>query len=320
MTTELMQFRMSGTGTCAKALFYEKTGKEGNPAPDWLTQAAEEGKWHETRIVKELLAQKDKVNCQQRELCYSDSEIELIGHIDGAIFNDINKPILLEVKSMSGDEFGYWARHKFDAFPYYYDQLVCYMTTGNFGSCRYIVKNRESGIKDTTDILYDIKMVDRFVQIVKKLTAVKTAVLENKAPDINYDPYNISCKRCFEYSNICMPSYKLPNFETLETATEMFREGNKIKDEGENLIEKAKAFFQQTLEDVPSKKLNYDRLSIQLVQYKGRISWNDEELAKVLSEEELMKCRSIGSDSIQLRVTDWAKREQNRLGKGKNNE
>ena len=138
-------YRMSEAGKCPRALSAMRLGYEAEPKPEWLERTANEGNWHEQRIIEELRADDIAVVRQQEEVKLDYPLFTLIGHIEGTIYDHKDTEDLFEVKSMSQFEFDRWMRDYFRAFPHYADQLALYMEGSNLHQCLYIVKNRNNG-------------------------------------------------------------------------------------------------------------------------------------------------------------------------------
>jgi len=112
----MLTFRASESGKCPRALTAKYLDYEAIPAPDWLERSAKEGKWHEERIIAELVAEGYEVSESQFECFRRFPEFVLTGHIDGIASKD-GVEYLLEIKSMSQFEFDRWMRGNFIEFP-----------------------------------------------------------------------------------------------------------------------------------------------------------------------------------------------------------
>jgi len=109
-------FRMSSAGKCPRALSAQLLGVEGEAIPDFVMRAAEEGNWHEARIIEKLKEQ-DNIFDQQLEVVLEYPSFNLIGHIDGKVQDyDLQRGVkLLEIKTMSQYEFDRWMKGRFEA-------------------------------------------------------------------------------------------------------------------------------------------------------------------------------------------------------------
>lgn len=260
--------RISSIGYCPRKLSAMMLGVETDKErPAYLETAAEEGKWHEARIKKELAAQGLTIKSQQIcDICARElheerngihvdreySDFVLMGHMDGIVLYDKNhiyfnddRPRVMEVKSMSQYEFDRWMRGRWEAFPQYADQLTTYMYIYNESigqdatdEALYIVKNRNSGYKD---IFVQRGFPSDYHAIMARVEDVVKFAGKGKLYPSEFDSMSLECKRC-EFKSICLPENKeqftiLQEEEAL-SAAKMWREG---KAEGKLADEKVKA-------------------------------------------------------------------------------
>lgn len=247
---------MSSSGYCPRRLSAIRLGKDSGPVPEYLSLAAEEGKWHEGRIVEELWSTGWYVDGRQDELVIEQPSFNLIGHIDGKVAKD-SETYLLEVKSMSQYEFDRWMRGKFEEFPQYADQLTCYMTALGLNKALYIVKNRSSGYKAQ---FYQEGLPSDFAAIIQKLTEVETAAQAGLMVEAEYDSSRIECKRC-EYKHLCIvkaETLEPATLVALEAAAELWRAGDSHKKQGEALIAEGKKILEgHAVATKPEERYSY---------------------------------------------------------------
>ena len=235
-------YRMSSAGHCPRRLSARRLGQESTPAPVWLETAAEEGRWHEGRIVDELRHEGWIVGGQQQELIIEKEIFNLTGHIDG-IANKDGETYLLEIKSMSQFEFDRWMRGRFTEFPAYADQVTCYMTAMGLNKVFYVVKNRSSGYKD---ISFQEGTPSDMDVILQKLYGVELATQAGQMIEANFDPMSVECRRC-EFKHLCVvkaETLEPATLAALEKAADLWRAGDSHKKQGESLIAEGKAILE----------------------------------------------------------------------------
>lgn len=299
-------FRMSESGKCPRALSAKLLGYEPAPAPDWLEGAAEEGRWHEDRLITELTREGELIEDRQKELSLSFPNFELLGHIDGIIVSGDDTPnILLEIKSMSQFEFDRWMRDKFVAFPHYEAQLACYLVATGLPTALYIVKNRSSGYQNRQTYFMS-SLVATYNDTIAKLTRVAQAT---ELLEANFDPQSIECRRC-EYKHLCVPEARelTPIEDTgLSAAADDWRNGKRLVSEGQELINKAKEIFEEHTRATNILRWQHSGLAIQLVHYKESKQYPKANLLKVFTEQQLEPCIEIKEAFDQLRISDITK-------------
>jgi len=273
MTTDTITYRMSSAGYCPRRLSAERLGYEGEPIPEHVNQAANEGNWHEKRLKDELRQQGYEVANEQLEVTLYLNGYNLVGHIDGTIFrtkkNDPldlgNGEYLLEIKSMSDREFQRWMRGYWQEYPQYADQVSAYYEAYTqheaLEGIVYLVKNRSSG--------YLYKEVTRKPPsdvniIISKLNAVEQSVQEGQLYPAEYDPASIECKRCPFREQLCLlgkgkEELTIATEKELRVAALSCREGMKLIGQGEELYQAGKAALSSHAEAVsPDKKYIFE--------------------------------------------------------------
>lgn len=290
------EFRMSSAGKCARALSAQLLNMEAEQAPAWLGTAAEEGNWHEDRI-----ATREQAEHRQLEIKLEYPSFDLMGHIDGMVLNN-NSYQLLEIKSMSQFEFDRWMKGRFEAFPNYAAQITCYMEAAKLDQCLYIVKNCSSGYEDRQIISKPMHMT----KIIGHLTDVTNYVIGNQLVPKEFDPFSIECRRC-EYKRLCIPEpeeLESVTVELLSKATEEYRKGKELQEAGNILVDAARQVFEQHTRATNQVKWQFNRLAIQLVQYKESKMYPKAKLLKTFTEEQLEPASEVKEAYDQLRITD----------------
>ena len=295
-------FRMSESGRCARALSAELLNIEAEALPEYVDRAAREGRKHEDWIIEELQADDIAVTARQDEYTLEYPSFTLTGHIDGIIYDHSDKPKLLEVKTMSAYEFDRWMRGRFSEFPTYATQVTLYMEATGLDQCLYIVKNRNSGYEDRQII----EKPQHMTEIIGHLTEVTNHVIGNQLVPHEFDPQSIECRRC-EYKKLCIaePEELTPAKEAeLDKAAEDWRQGKMLVEDGQELIDVAKATFEQHTRATNQVKWQYSGLAIQLVHYKESLTYPKAKLLKCFTEEQLQPASELKEAFDQLRITD----------------
>jgi len=299
---------MSSAGTCARALSAERLGYPCEPAPDWLERAAEEGKKHALWIKEELRADDIAVTGEQMEVVLDYPNFKLVGHIDGLVNNHSEEIMLLEIKSMSQYEFDRWMKGKFSEFPEYAAQITCYQkalakNADGLMKIRYYVKNRSSGYIDKATIE---ESPANFEDIIVKLQRVEECVMIGNLVEAEYLPDSLQCRRCF-YKALCVPApteYKAVPENVLLEASENWRRGKALKEEGELLIEEAKKHFLSQTEASGQKKWQFNELAISKVEVKESAIYPKAKLLEVFTAEQLKPAEEIKLPYSYIKIND----------------
>lgn len=261
---------MSSAGYCPRILWIDRTGfefeKKEQP-PVWLAMAANEGKWHEKRIVDELRTKGYEITDQQKELVLEEDLFKLVGHIDGIK----DKEELLEIKSMSQFQFDRWMRGGFDEFPEYRDQLACYMAGTGLNRAYYVIKNRNSG---SIQYYPFVGLPVDMIEIIDKFFNIEMWIAEN--PGIpypaEYNPNSYECRWCLN-KELCLPQQEdlTPEQESvLDEAAELYREGKQLEAVAKDKVETAKAIFEHHSIATEMPKWKWRGLGISRYQVKAR--------------------------------------------------
>jgi len=295
-------YRMSSAGKCPRALSAKRLGYEPVPAKPWLEQAANEGKWHELRIIDELMSSGYGVFDRQLEVKIEYPEFVLLGHIDGKVVSNGNIR-LLEIKSMGQFEFDRWMRWKFDAFPEYAVQLACYLAATKLNESLYIVKNRNTGYTARMDILGTVADLE---EVVAKLTKVEHYVLHGSLAPAEFDPQLIQCQRC-NYQHLCVTKPEPSDIDIIELdkAVGQWRRGKQMVDEGRILMENADLTLGSYASRLDTKRFIHNELVVQLVHTK-RESYSRKKLLEIFTAEQLAPALEV-REYDQLRHYDTRK-------------
>jgi hypothetical protein len=297
-------YRMSSCGYCAKRLSLRRLGIEVE-VPIALQTAAEEGNLHETAIKQKLTAEGWKVYDEQAEYIVEQPTFLLTGHIDGKVASQAGEIALLEIKSMSEGQFFKWKRLGFDAFPAYSAQLVSYLTVTDLASCLYVVKNRNSGFTDRKMLLRarDIPM-GSLQAILDKLSYIEELAQRGEYVEATFDPESFECRMC-EYTSRCIPIYEpsLQDSQKLTEAVSKYREGKKLEEESEQLIEAAKQVFIEHTEASKQIRWKFDNIAVR--QQNGRSSLDRSVIEKYLTAEQVKEATKYGKPFLV--ITDMNK-------------
>ena len=314
-----IQFRMSSAGKCPRALSAELLGCECEPKPSWLEQAAEEGNWHEDRIITELEQGRidipgygkviiNVVNRQEEQKLEFDQFV-LLGHNEGkAIYADLPS-WLLEVKSMGRFEFDRWMKTGFVGFPNYLDQITCYFASAGLSECLYIVKNRDSGYRDVRFIR---PLENYFKTIFLRLTGVVESVAKGNLYPAEFNGDNIECRRC-GYKLLCIPKITVMDIATrqeLDLAVAEIRDGNKLLAEGKELYDKGKSKLYKHTVASKLKKWQHNELAMHLIDVKEQTTYPKENLLEKYSEEELADVSKVKNGYSYLKISDLEKESE----------
>lgn len=148
-------YRASGSGACIRELVAIALGydeQRGKKWDDLLERSAREGNFHEETIIRgfeesmdvEVISKQQEVNIQIIP------HVFIRGHIEGILAYgeemwEERPDELLEIKSMSNQQFQKWINHGFDKFPKNEFQISTYMQAFPEFDVRYVVKRREDG-------------------------------------------------------------------------------------------------------------------------------------------------------------------------------
>jgi len=299
-------YRISGIGYCPRALSAEHLGYAREEAPKYLMTAAREGNRHEIWIKEDLAQEGLSVVAEQKEVGIELSNALMIGHIDGMIYRNNDVDSMLEIKSMSAYEFDRWYKGNFEEFPHYLDQITCYMGATGISKALYIVKNRSSGYIDRKTIYF---VPERLEFLKKKIQTVEEYVLRKELYPAEYLPESLQCKRC-NFKELCVPQVKdfkaVPN-DLLLKATNEYRKGKLLEEEGLKLIEDAKVVLMEQTNASGEKKWRFNQLSVTKVDVKAGVSYSKANLLKVFTEEQLAPAAEIKTGYSFLRIDDLNK-------------
>ncbi len=276
----MITFRMSSSGYCARRLSAMLLGREANAAPRWLAESADEGNWHEDRLIQELA----KLNCEvidrQRELQIQGKGFQAVGHIDGQIklspklfqsplftihyidctptsldYSDFH---LLEIKSLSFLEHQRWMAEGFDGyFRYWASQHTMYRngltSPSSLSTTATTTTTTSTSTAPTLSLLIskdrsggarNIFIMDKdpipFIDVMTQLEQVTIAAEQGDLVAMSFNPDNLECRRCQFRTSECVKEF--PKVEEAEVvqAARDYRAGRDQEAEGKLLAEQAK--------------------------------------------------------------------------------
>jgi hypothetical protein len=267
--------RISEAGMCPKALSAMLLGYEATEEPMWLADAAEEGNWHEDRIVQQLQDGKlyipgygkvpVLVDSRQAEVSIDTELFNLIGHIDGKAYIE-DKVFQLEIKTMSQFVFDRWMRYGFENFEQYATQITTYSYATGLSDILYIAKNRSSGYTDIRIIKPPLDINDIWQNISDVIVSVNAGNLFECEADFS----TTKCKQC-RYNYLCTPKEIEMEPQTtiaLEIAAADYRRGIELKTEADELLDNAKSVFKQHLKANDLKQFYFDNLIAKIISVK----------------------------------------------------
>jgi hypothetical protein len=256
----VLTIRMSSSGYCERRLSAMLLGRDGISPPRWLSESADEGNWHETRMKDELRKLGCVVTDEQRELTLNEEGYKEVGHIDGnmlispAVLSsplftihyidcsptdvDFQAPHLLEVKTFSFLEHQRWISEGWDNyFKTYACQHTMYRTALGDKLSFLATKDRSGGARNLYIIGKD--PVD-IIELRTKLANVVKYVEQGDLVPASFNHESLECRRCSYRASQCMPKL-IPVDETdVVTAAHDYRDGRQQEKEGKALAEEAR--------------------------------------------------------------------------------
>jgi hypothetical protein len=271
-------YRMSEIGHCATRITAIRLGKLPQKFSQIMEDSADEGNWHEERIMNKLtngelpLPKFGKVKAiihdRQQEQKLEDAGWILLGHIDGraTLPNGIGLVETgIEVKSMSQYQYDRWIRGKFGEFPEYAQQLSCYMTITKLPFF-YLVKNRNYGNLDISFI--QIPPVD-IKDTVYKINCIDNAIADGKLFHWKeFDENDIECSRCrFSYCLSDEISVDVDAKENLSLAVKTYLEKARVIKEAKAEQDKVTIMLKAHFEQNGTKSLKIEGATVTRVKY-----------------------------------------------------
>ena len=321
---------MSSAGKCPKALSAERLDYPCAPLPEFVTRSADEGKWHEARLIQELRDKGFVISFQQLEVTLEFPNYLMVGHIEGTIqwpFPEADdylhlKPFdlyLLEIKSMSMYQFNRWMKGRLSEYLDYADQVTAYWEATKdqviptlFTGIVYLVKDRNNGYLDKNVLLVP---PSDFNLIRAKLDAVEMSVANNELYEADFDPSSIECKRCGFRDSICLPNKEVlePVIEAaLIEATNQVREGRALKEQGIILEEEGKQTLGNHAEAIsPDTKHTYIINEMRISRYPGHKHTYPNDVIEDAFSEDIYKPLQKHSNWWTVKPTDLAKDIEN---------
>ena len=269
-------YRASSIYSCKRHLSAIRLGIEGDPEPEFLRIAAEEGTIHEGIIKNKLRAEGIEV-IDGRDINGVDDEgkelpcpiclerfgderfgihteintdlFDIVGHKDGEALEAIFRR-LLETKTMSEREYWRWKKEGWGGFAPYARQATIYAK--DYDETLYVIKNRSSGY---TDKYYLDEPPLVLNDIIAHITEVENWVLKHGVPaEGDFDPHSTECKRCpFRRVLECVKKIDIkkdavPQLD--DAAADWLRgkdlsdESNRLKKEADELMNNSKDIFE----------------------------------------------------------------------------
>ena len=305
-------FRMSECGYCPRKLTYKYLGYKATEAPSWLMSSAEEGKWHELRLLDQLRQDDIAIYGEQTELTIPYPLIRLTGHPD-AFENDHGIERVVECKSMSQGEYQRWMTQGFAAFPHYAAQITAYMAATGL-PCRLIVKNRNTGTVhglDPRDTQYFMEHPPRDInEIVLVLSDVAECIANKELyPNVEYQPDNVECKRC-QFGYLCVPPPPVLAEDQEKQLTEViaqYRAAKRQADAAAEIIDNARNVLRQYAEVSPTHSLTFDGLTTKIYPVKF-VSYPKGDVERLLDADTLRSIAKV-TERMDCRITDKAEPE-----------
>jgi hypothetical protein len=313
---------MSSAGSCRRVLSAERLGVPpvtmSDTTQNRLEMAAEEGKWHEKRILEELAQEFDKVEsgvCLECEPNPDGSprqgvhvEIEqdtfkLVGHLDGRLEKD-GVARGLEIKSMSQREFDRWVDDRWEAFPQYAGQLACYFVASHLPVFEYVVKNRNNGYKDRHTAL-SMDFIPTYYNIIENIKKVEDLATSNQLCEAEFNPDSVECQRC-SYKHLCIKPAEINTVDemVLNKAIESWREGKRLGERGKAMVDSATEIIFEYAKAQPERRLLYNGIVATVCNY-SRKSYPEVRLMAKFGADALKDVVEI-SQSQYCRITDTA--------------
>jgi hypothetical protein len=256
----MISIRMSSAGYCKRKLSAMLLGREATSTPKWLSESAEEGNWHEDRLIQELTNLGCEVIDRQLELQTRGEGFQAIGHIDGRIklspklfesplftihYMDCTKADiefsifhLLEIKSLSFLEHQRWIAEGFDGyFKYYGSQHTMYRNALSSPLSLLISKDRSGGARNIFIMGKDPVPV---LEVMAQLKEVAAAAEQGDLVPMTFNPDNLECRRCSFRTSQCVKEF--PKIEEAEMvqASRDYRAGRDQESAGKLLAEQAR--------------------------------------------------------------------------------
>ena len=310
---------MSSTGDCPKLLTAVHLGYEFPPHSKASETIFREGKRHEDWVIEDL--RQEGYEVETNDLCSKcDREgihvelgtplIDLMGHLDGRVKVNGSK-LPLEVKSMGRFQFEKFRAKGFDAFPEYASQERCYLEVENSPGI-YIVKCRDTGEKLRFSIGVELKgfkllpLSLTYDNVLDKLNQVELWVREKTLPPIEYNEKSEQCRWCKGRHILCTVQQRnteviLPN---LIEASELWKEGKRLSDEGEEKLELAKLAFLQHSKENKLDRYSVGGLNVSYYGVRQRESIDEKLLKELVNEEIWRKALKRGKEWDDLRIRD----------------
>ena len=326
-------YRMSEAGGCIKALTAVRLGYE----PSEKRTSDDEERllyytWCEDIAALQLtnrgyvLEGGDTCNiCHNRKGIHVEVETDLFnltGHLDRRILtpNSRHSSYPVEIKSLGRFSSDNFKRHKFDGFPDYVGQELCYLQAeGKPGV--YWIMNRDSGqctgyIVNDFDNELNLPGFEKLVlpitfdNIAERLNEVEIFANAVQLPDVEYDSSNPQCKWCgFKYLCRSGQPTSEPTSEKLITASELYKESKGFESQAKDRYDQAKSIWTDHIMSNGLKKGDKFKAAGVSVSYGGQItrkSVDESKLAELVSSDILSQVykESKPWEDIRPRITE----------------
>jgi len=315
-------YRISSVGNCARALSADRIEvSQDITSPPWLITSEIEGTRQESWIKEDLRNQSWTIEegglCLQCKEEFKDERFgihveldlgfaRLLGHMDGRATNYEMIPgvkFILEVKTRSQYEFDRWKKGGFPEFPENEAQITCYMEADKNNNVFYVVKNRSNGYIEKNFLK---KQPIAFQSIINKLELVESYVAKGELAPAVFNELSIQCKRC-NRKGICIPEVREFNAvpsDMLMKATEEYRKGKLMEEQGKQLQDDAKAILMEQSKASGQKKYNFNQLVINHISVKESVTYPKSNLLKIFTAEELSQAAEVKNSYEFLRIDD----------------
>jgi len=323
MTTDKYTQRMSGCGGCSRKLSAEWLNYIPIPMPKFVERSADEGKWHEARLIQELRDKGYIIENQQLEISIETPKYILMGHIEGTIKYPSDHPdnylkllpdktYLFEIKSGSMYEFQRWMKGRFIEFPNYEAQITAYWEGAkslfDLKGIVYLYKDRSGGYLDKQVLNH---APGDFNLIRAKLDAIAMSVANDVLYEADFDPSSIECKRCRFRDQICLAEKEQLTEATekaLLEAVKKCREGTALMNEGDALYKEGKKTLSNHCEAIsPDKKYSFEINKMLVSRFPwSRTTYSKDTIESAFSED-VYKPLQKTSNGWTTKPTDLAK-------------
>lgn len=241
---------------CIAYLCWTRLAGEKAETPDKVLACIfAEGRVQEQAVISDLLSLGYEIQQAQRAVYWE--KFEISGHIDGWLYKQGEKAVLIEIKSVSPHAFS-----KFQtvedikaAKQYFYvkwiSQLQVYMLMESVETSWLILKNKATGELRVIEVPLDYELAESLIKKAEQVKALVSITEPNLGP---VKANNIDlCEGC-QFRTICMPSidagagakaFNDPEMEAaLDRRAEVQANAKEYSDLDDEIKEKAKRAFE----------------------------------------------------------------------------